>query len=244
MRNEREDEKLTAAEMPSLRSKLANFWYYNKIKIAFGVLAVLVLIACLITMFENREEDAVFLYAGPEQLSAEDAEQLRQALSARLPYDRTEDGEVYAGLVRHWVMMQDEIESMEAETYPENGEHVVVDKAYNASEFKIYSTYMTTGNSLVVFLSPGLYQSQLEVGRVRPLTDSLESEELLACSEDGYGLRLEDTVFYRESAAARMLPADTVVCLLRPIMIGANHNEENLNYAREIFRALVGENEG
>ena len=35
---------------------------------------------------------------------------------------------------------------------------------------------------------------------------------------DGYGIRLSETDFYRNNPAARVLPADTVLCLHTPVL--------------------------
>ena len=56
---------------------------------------------------------------------------------------------------------------------------------------------------------------------------------------DGYGIRLSETDFYRNNPAARVLPADTVLCLHTPVLSVRNGKIQDDTAAREMFRAIA-----
>ena len=56
---------------------------------------------------------------------------------------------------------------------------------------------------------------------------------------DGYGVRLGDLEIYDSYAVMKVLPEDTVVCLLRPLVVGNSSDEEYYEREIDMFRALV-----
>ena len=108
------------------------------------------------------------------------------------------------------------------------------------SSFSVYSSaILKTGESSVLLLDPWLYEQLKNEDRLRPLSEVDAS--LAARTEDGYGVRLGDTALYQTFGVYQVLPEDTVICLMRPYVIGRSSKAEAYRFEVDTFLALVGE---
>ena len=206
---------------------LENFWYHYKWVVIGVSFALIVVLVCVLQTCSTEKNDTVIVYAGPTYLSVGETEQLRQVMDELLPADFDGNGK------KHVQMSMYEI-------YSEEQFHDGVDRSRNSSEFQNYHTYQQTGESAIYLLDPWLYE-EMDKAYFCPLIDAVGAlpEGALA---DGYGVRLGDTALYRDNAAVRLLPADTVICMMinvytpfgKPAM-----DEEEYQCEKDMLRALV-----
>ncbi len=211
---------------------LDNFWYHYKwltIGVAF---AVIVLTVCLLQTCTKEKQDIVMVYAGPTYLSVSENDQLEQVLEDLMPYDYDKNGEKCALVSVYEIYSEEQIRAYNA-TAPEG---LSIDTNRNSSQYSTYSTYLQTGESAIYLLDPWLYDS-LSEDYLMPLSDVLGTVPDSAA--DAYSIRLGDTKLYQEQAALRLLPEDTRICLMRPLVWGENRNEKSYDFAKELFAAIV-----
>ena len=217
-------------------SWLDNFWYHYK-WVTLGVLAALIiLLVCLLQTCSTQKADTTVVYAGPTLLSVSESEQVSRLLGTVLPEDYDKNGETYARLSTYEIYSEDQIRKITAET-DAAGERGYVDRSRNTGEYQTFTTYQQTGESTVYLLDPWLYES-LPEGYLRSVEEVVgyAPEGMLS---DGCGVRLGDTALYREYAVLRLLPEDTVVCMMAPFVWGGSSDEERYAFEEELYRALV-----
>ncbi|MBE6546975.1 MAG: hypothetical protein E7668_06005 [Ruminococcaceae bacterium] len=215
---------------------LDNFWYHYK-WIAIGVLAALVIVfVCVFQTCSAEKKDIIVVYAGPTYLSVSESEQLAQVMNTVMPYDFDENGEKHVVMNLYEIYSEEQMQAINAEA-SEGGKYV--DGAHNTSQYQNYTTYMQTGESCVYLLDPWLYQS-LGKEYLCPLSEV--TEEVPKGAIDEYAVRLGDTDLYAEYGVLRLLPEDTVICMMinvytlfgKPAM-----DEEEYQCEKDMLRALV-----
>ena len=96
------------------------------------------------------------------------------------------------------------------------------------------------GQSTLLLLSPYMFETKKDNGHLLALADVYGEDPLPeGVTADGYGIRLSETDFYRNNPAARVLPADTVLCLHTPVLSVRNGKTQDDTAAREMFRAIA-----
>ena len=239
MKNREYEEKLDGAEIAvrgGFWGWLDNYWYHYK-WITVGVaFALVVFIICTVQMCGKEKDDLVLLYAGRNQLSAAEAEDICDVLEAVCPEDFDGNGKKQIALSPYYILSETQIKDMAKETVAE-GEAVYIDKSYNADQYDTYYNYLMTGESSVMLLDPWLYSELASAGRLVSLSESLGYVPDGAYGE--YGVRLGDTALYSQYAVLGLLPEDTVVCLMKPYVAGKSSKEEYYAHEKRMFEALV-----
>ena len=219
---------------------LDNYWYHYKwptIVVCFFLIVGLVggLQTC------NKEsEDLILLYSGSAALSAKDADDICKIIANIVDEDFDGDGNKNFAMSKYNILSEEQIREERKKT-DANGNPIFVDTSYYASQSSTYHNYIQTGESSVAFLEPWLYEALIadpENARLQKLSDVLGYVPDNAYGE--YGIRLGDTELYRDYGVMRNMPADTVICLFRPLWKGGKSSKEEF-YAREIqtFIAIV-----
>lgn len=216
-----------------------NYWYHHK-WITIGVaFALIVVVICTFQTCSRSEGDIDILYAGPCLMNSEQYGNLSTIFGNVLPEDYNEDGEKNVVIHNYHIYSKEQIKEITAET-DEYGVHGFVDTNYNSNQYDTYSNYILTGESSVLLLDPWLYEA-LRDNSQGVLMELSEVFEIIPESNlDGYGVRLGDTDIYQEYAALRVLPEDTVICLLRPLLSGKSAKESNYRIEKEMYAALTG----
>ncbi|MBO5841684.1 MAG: hypothetical protein J6R46_01665, partial [Clostridia bacterium] len=94
---------------------------------------------------------------------------------------------------------------------------------WNTEQYSsMQSAVSKTGEYSLCFASPYVYEQLLKGYAV-----------------EGKTVRLGDTDFYLYNEAVQVLPADTVVCLLRQFMVGQSSKDEIYNRSVALFDAIV-----
>ncbi len=215
---------------------LDNYWYHYKWVTIAVVFFLIVGIICTVQMCSREKEDLTVVYAGRNTLSLNEEQDFTRVLEAVAPEDFDGNGEKHIALTTYSILSEEQIKEIQQETDSE-GKHFAVNTSFNSKEYETYSNYIMTGESSVLFLDPWLYENLKAADRLMPVSDVLGYTPSSACSE--YGIRLGDTALYEAYAVIKLLPEDTVICILRPYVAGNSSKEDY--YAREkaMFSALV-----
>ena len=207
-------------------NKLQNFWYHNKWTVIVVAFFVCVILVCTMQMFGKEKYDVSIVYGGTVRMEADERAAFVGALQSVLPEDYDNNGKKSVGLVEYQIFSEKEIYTeVEKEV---DGELVTVKEPmialnWNTEQYSsMQSAVSKTGEYSLCFASPYVY------------------EKLLAgYAVEGKTVRLGDTDFYLYNEAVQVLPADTVVCLLRQFAIGQSSKDEIYNRSAALFDAIV-----
>ncbi len=230
-----------------------NLWYHHKWKIIALLFVAAVLIVVVVQCArQEKTGDVTLLTAGPYGFTTEEAKlrDFKNCLATYLPADYDGDGEKRVTLVSYSVYSEEEIAAAAART-DENGDPAgeEIDRSVNAEQYRQYSQHLRLGECSVLFLSPWLFDEQMSLNAtgLSDLSQVLDERPAGAIVPEGgsadgayYGVRLDQTAFWRDNSAVRnALPADTVLCLFRPGLSGESSKPEKYERSVALFKALV-----
>lgn len=207
-------------------NKLQNFWYHNKWTVIVVAFFVIVIAVCTVQMLGKDKYDVSIVYGGTERMTADQRAGFLGALQDVLPEDFDNDGKKAVGLVEFQIFSEEEIYT-EIETEID-GELVTLKKeqvalGWNSEQFSsMQNAVSKTGEYSLCFASPYVYEKLLKGYAV-----------------EGKTVRLGDTDFYLYNEAVQVLPADTVVCLLRQFAIGQSSKDDIYARSSALFDAIV-----
>lgn len=207
-------------------NKLQNFWYHNKWTVIVVTFFVVVIAVCTVQMLGKEKYDVSLVYGGTERMEADERAAFLNALQSVLPEDYDNNGKKAVGLVEYQIFSEEEIYT-EVETVVD-GETVTLKKeqvalSWNTEQYSaMQSAISKTGEYSLCFASPYVYEKLLKGYVV-----------------EGKTMRLGDTDFYLYNEAVQVLPADTVVCLLRQFTIGQSSKDDVYARSVEMFDAIV-----
>jgi hypothetical protein len=233
-----ENEKIAGAEIKvqgRFLKWLDNYWYHYKWVTIVVAFFIIVFSVCTLQMCSKEKNDLIIVYAGEAFVSSEKAESIKSVINAVMPEDFDGDGTKRANLVTYEIHSADQIKEIEAQT-DANGGRGYVDRSYNSSNYDNFCNYMQTGDASVCLLEPWLFEELKAANRVMSVSDVLG---YIPDGSDGYGVRLGDLEIYESYAVLKTLPEDTVVCLLRPLVVGNSSDEKYYDREREMFSAII-----
>ena len=232
------DEKYTDREIKiptkrtkgKLAKKAENYWYHYKWQTIAAVFVLFVVLVTTLQTCGTDREDLTVVYAGPVQLSLEEAEEIKKVLSSMLSEDINGDGKKISSLTAYRILSEEQILAARA-----GGDSI--NAGNNAENRRIYDAYLLTGDVSVCFVDPWLYESLRAADRLEDIS-SFEG-----FSSDGTigntGMRLGDTEIYKYYGALKVLPEDTVICLLRSNFVGKSRNQDVYKAERNFFAGLL-----
>ncbi|MBQ7152508.1 MAG: hypothetical protein IJR83_01045 [Clostridia bacterium] len=224
---EAEDSKIKS---PFL-SWLENFWYYHKWHVLIGSFFVVVLVVLIMQSIKKEEPDMMLTFAGSYYLSPTEVTEIEKVVSDKyLAVDCNKDGKKILNTRRYEIYSEDEINALKKEG-------VTVSTVENSQNMNDYSTYMATGDSIIVILSGYLYESLVENERLVKVSEILGAES--GKGEDVYGIRLADTALYRENEAISQLPENFYLCLMRQYVWGQSSHTDVYECAKSTFVNMV-----
>ncbi len=235
MRDEKQPEREIVIKSKA-HSWWENFWYHYKWPTIGIAAALIILLVCTLQTCSREKEDVVIVYAGPVYLSSSELSQVSALMDKVVPYDFDENGQAHAAINTYHIYSEEQIKEITAET-DESGQKPYVDVSRNSDQYSAYGNYLKTGASSVYLLDPWLYESLRGSDRLRSLQEVFG--EMPEGAIDEYGIRLGDTRLYREYGVLQLLPEDTVICLMRPYVIGQSSNEDVYRFETDMFKAIV-----
>lgn len=226
------------AERSKFIGWLDNFWYHYKWPTIITAFFLTVAIICTVQMFSREKYDTTVTYSGPYRMNSEERADFERLMDSLCPEDYDGSGEKNVQYVIYQIYSEDEIMA-EKESVEAAGGQYQMNTQYNQSEYSGFNTFVMSGECSVYMVSPYLYNTLREGGRLKTL-ESVFGKDLPAATDAyGCGVRLGDTELYKYNPAVQMLPADTVICLLAPTVVGNSSHEGNYARSVALFRAMV-----
>ena len=196
-----------------------NFWYHHKWKTIIVSFFVIVVIVCTLQMCTSEKEDITVVYAGNAYLTPNDIDNVQKVMNHVMPEDFDKNGEKTTAFAYYQIYSEEQIKNIEKE-HPGEDVGLYIDRVYNSNNYDEFYKYIQTGESSVCFLDRSLFESLKSNNRI------LELSEVFGYtpenSIDKYGLRLGDLEIYDEYGVLKALPEDTVVCILRSLVVKAD----------------------
>ncbi len=236
------DDKLTpgslTANSPALRW-LDNFWYHYKWTVIVVVFFVTVFIVCATQMIARPHYDTSMVIACPYRMNNEERAAYEAVVNALCPEDFDKNGEKSINIIIYQIYSEEEYiaekESLEAESM-----QFSINRQYNSDEYKNFNTYTMTGETSVYLISPYLYTMLRDGDRLKPLSELYPSGNLpTGAREDGFGIDIAETDFYRYNPAVQALPKGLILCVHRPTVAGGSSDEEVYANALDFFHAIA-----
>lgn len=216
---------------------LDNFWYHYKVQTIIALVGVVILLICILqTCTKSENYDMSALYAGRTAMTQGQGLDVANILGIALPEDYNGDGRKTVEFATYYILSEEQIKTLSAETYAD-GDHVYVDRKFISNEYSNYTNILATGEYSLCLLEPWLFEKLVAADRLKPLGEVFD--ELPDGAVDGFGVTLGSTALYRYYEALQVLPEDTVVCLLRPYVVGKSSKPEQYARCVESFRGLV-----
>lgn len=235
------EDKISAAEIKD-NSKflkwLDNYWYHYKVPTIIVLFISIVLLVCTLQMCATDDkQDITVLYSGPFLMMGSEHENVRNVLNYVMPEDFNGDGRKYTELITYQVASEQQIKDMEAETDENGNPKYSINRQYYTNEYSNYSNMLITGEFALCFLDPWLYESLANSDRLKTLTDIFG--EIPDGAVGNFGVRLGDTAMYQYYDVLKILPEDTVICLLKPYVFGETSKEDIYARSVSMFKAVV-----
>ncbi len=209
---------------------LDNFWYHNKWK-TIGVLFItFVLTVCITQCVRKEKTDVVVLYAGPYLYTGNEALTVKDELNSVMPSDFNGDGEKITGLVTYQVMNEEQLKE-----YKELVE--MVDTSYFTTQASNYNSYLLTGECAILLVDEDLFVKLRDMDRLRRLDEMFPTVPSSAIDE--YGIDFTRTALAKKSEQLSKLPEGTVLCLLRPYIMGNISDSMTYSQITNMFVAMA-----
>ena len=235
------DDKIPAGEIKDRSDFLKwfdNFWYHHKVPTIIVLFSIFVILVCVLqTCTSPSAEDITMVYAGREYVTAQDQNGIKSVFNVVMPKDFDGNDDKHTQLIVYHVMSEEQLKEMAAETDADGKPKYEVNRTYYSQEYSSYNNMLMTGEFSICMLDPWLYESLADAGRLKKLSDVLGSVPENAVGE--FGVRLGDTALYQYYDALKVLPEDTVLCMLTPYVFGATSQEDFYQQNVEMFRAII-----
>ncbi len=220
---------------------LDNFWYHYKWHTLITVFFVAVLTMCVVQMFTRPTYDVNFVVASSYYMDNEQHANYEKVLEEFLPEDYDGNGEKSVNIVAYNIYSDEEIREEQSLAEAET-RGFVFNTTHHSKTIENYNTYTMSGECSVYLVSPHLYQtlSTADPSRLMSIKDLYAEDELPAgVTEDGNGIYIKYTHFYKYNEHVRVLPDDMILCFLRPVKFGKNNNEAAFERDKAFFRSIV-----
>ena len=219
---------------------LDNYWYHYKwvtIIVAFFVTIAIVLIVQFVS---KPKYDLTVVCGSPYRMNSEEHLAYEKLLEKFLPEDYDGDGEKSVNIIVYEIFS--DAEYVEAKSEAEkNSAEFAINAKYNADELQNFSQQSMLGESYLFLVSEYLYNQLRSGDRVLPLSALYPDGNVpAAATEDGYGIRLAETDYYRFHPQSQCLPDDLVLCVLRKAEFN-NSDKDMAKYdrAKALFHAIA-----
>jgi len=236
------EEKLEPADLAETSSAmkwLDNFWYHYKWTVIVVIFFVSVITVAIVQFVTRPDYDIHIVYAGCYRMDAAERARFEDTVNSICPRDFNENGEKLVNIRDFQIYSEQEIIE-EQSRYEAESDHFEINGKYNADELNSFSNYTLTGDSSVYIISPYLYESLKNADRLAPLSELYPDGNLPAgAMEDGFGIALGETDFYRYNPSMQVLQDDLVLCILKPNLVGANSKDKAYGEAKEFFCAVA-----
>ena len=237
--HERNDEKYDDRSLhvkSPFSEKTENFWFHHKGKVIAGVVVVLLVLVTVLQMVGRRDTDVMIAYSGSVYFTGERQSEIQNLFSSVVEKEFNEDSFLIT-LMQYHVYSKEQIDSIRAVTY-EDKDHGFVNSEQNSKNYEELYTYIMTGDTAILMLEPWLYKELVRNGRLRPMSELFETLPP-SVDEEGYGIVFSETELCQYYNVLQEFPEGTVICFLKPQVIGKTSKEEAYTEMEKTFRAIV-----
>jgi hypothetical protein len=156
---------------------------------------------------------------------------VKDDLEVVMPSDFNGDGEKIVGLVTYQIMTEEQL--IEYQKQLESR----VDTSYFTSQASNCNSYLMTGECAILLIDQSLFESLRDADRLRKLSEMFPN--LPASAIDEYGVDFTKTALAQNSEQLGKLPEGTVLCLLRPYVMGNTSNQTTYSHITSMFVAMA-----
>ena len=192
--------------------RLDNFWYHYKWQTMISVSFVVILSVLAAQFITKDKYDISIIYAGPENITANQTREIEGAFDSIVYEDLNGDGKNNAKLMPFFLLTEEQKEK-KTEEADKNGELFAVNMQEMQNTRNSFTTHVFTGESSICLLDPEWYEMLLEQNAFVPLGQVLDSVPEYA--NDEYSVRLCDTEFAKSYSCLNVFPDDTLLCIRR-----------------------------
>lgn len=194
---------------------LDNYWYHYKwptIIVSFFVVVFAIMIA---QMVNRPKYDINLVCAGTYRMNATEHPAFEAAVEKFIPQDYDGNGEKSANIIVYEIFSDEDYREAASEAEAESREFAINPK-YNADELRNFSQYSMMGECYVFLVSEYLYDQLRSGERLRAISDLYGQASLPeGVTEDGFGIYIKETDFYRYHPEIQAMPDDMILCILR-----------------------------
>lgn len=186
--------------------KLSNYWYHYKWHTLVGGFILIFLIVCIVQCSTRVTPDAYVLYAGPKAMSSDEVTDMQDALNRILDKDLNGDGKI-------------QVDYAEYSLQPEAG-------AMQQTVVKQLDMEVMSGECIIYFLSPALFEQYFAEGVFMPVKDALGYDPSSSVMNDGFSIKLKELDAYDNFNGIGDLPPDTLIAVKNKAIITTRLSEE------------------
>ncbi len=220
-------------------SRLANFWYHNKVWVIIAVVFVFIISIAVAQYAKQSNPDIYIIYGAPEHITANEAKAFSGLLEDMMD-DYNGDGKKLCQINEFVFMTPEQVDKITS-TPNENGEDVIVNLNTNLETYNRYSNEIFGGESVICILGEYQYEEVKNAGGLLPLSELFAEAPKGAIDE--YGVRLKDTKLYAYYPAARIFPDDAVIAIRKlstmSAITGKKKAEKLHEYARDLLVKML-----
>lgn len=217
---------------------LENLWYHYKWTILLCAFALLVVVVCLVQCTTTPSRDVYITFGGSHTITREEQQSIEQLFNDVSKSAFGEESPV-VGITSYPFYTEDELRALytDPDTGDFDGAGFNMAKGKNTENLETLSSYMMTGDCSIWLVNTSVYEAQHMAERAVPLTETFGTTPTGAYDE--YAIRLGDTAIYQYYEALQVLPADTLIVLTYPYIMGASSKTETYEQFKTLYCAII-----
>ena len=233
--------------MERFKKWFENYWYHNK----WPTLIVLLFVVVFAIGFgqivgEKLNYDVYALYAGPQYLQKEAHDGIKQTLTEVSMKVGKSDKQSEKDINLQMLIYLTEADVEEQKKAVEAvGKTFTFNYVENRNVYDTFMKQLVSGENVIMFLSPFLYEAADRNGALYSMKDIL-GRSVSGLTESGNGVKLFESGLADKYPALKQMPDDTIVCLRKVThamkVIGRSESSKShkfqLDVAREMFKGI------
>ena len=218
---------------------LDNFWYHYKWHVLVSAFFLLICVICFAQCSTRETGDVTVTFAGGYSMTAEEQATLKTTLNAVAPARKEGEGTLSTMLSTYSIFTEEELRALFTDEEGNFDNYAFqTAKGQSAEQLETFSSFVKTGESSILLVSPEVYEVQNLDYLAVPLSELFDT--LPNGAYDAYAIRLADTEFYQYYEAIQFLPEDTLIVMLQPMLLwGQSSDAEKYDTFLAMYYAIV-----
>ena len=236
------EEKLSSEKIAIRNPVLAwfeNIWYHYKWTILLVAFVLFVTIVCLVQCVTTPHKDIYITFGGSHTITPEEQQAIEKVFNDVAKNTFANDVPA-VGITSYAFYTEEELRALytDPDTGDFDGAAYNMAKGKNADQLETLQSYMSTGDCSIWLVNKSVYESQYMASKLAvPLAKTFET--IPAGAYDEYAIRLGDTAIYQYYEVLQVLPADTLLVLTYPYVMGTSSEESKYEQFKALYRAIV-----